>query len=145
MNDNPPCSIKLQGGVSMKQTFDVYLGNEVTGLAQVEKRGLYYRISCRCRLTGAVIYRLVVTCGDKDVKLGVFVPDADAFSTVTTIPIKHIGDGQMRFKIAPIHAPVEEHFIPLTATEPFAYISQLENAHLQRRDDTVGIVLRDSD
>ncbi len=129
----------------MKQTFDVYLGNQKAGTAQVEKKGLYYRISSRCRLTGAVIYKLVVTCGDKDVKLGVFVPDGDAFSMVTTIPIKHIGDGQMQFKIVPRHAPVKEHFIPLTADEPFAYISQLEDAHLQRRDDTVGIVLRESD
>lgn len=143
MNEAPPCSIRLQGGVLMNQTFDVYLGNQVTGKAEVEKQGLYYRISSRCQLTGAVIYRLVVSCGDKETKLGIFVPDDEAFSMVTTIPVKHIGTGEMHFKIVPKHQPVKEHFIPLTADQPFAYISQLENAHLQRQGDTGGIVLND--
>lgn len=143
MNEAPPCSIRLQGGVSMKQEYDVYLGNEVAGKAQVEKQGLYYRITSNCHLTGAVIYRLVLSCDDREIKLGIFVPQGDAFSMTTKIPIKHIGEGQWRFKVAPQHPPVEEHFVPLSADEPFAYISQLENAHLQRQGDTVGIVLND--
>lgn len=141
MNEAPPCSIRLQGGVVMKQAYDVNLGNQVVGKAEVDRQGLYYRISSRCQLTGAVIYRLVAFQEEKEVKLGIFVPDGDAFSMVTTIPVKYIGEGELHFKIVPKHQPVQERFVPLTAEEPFTYISQLENAHLQRQGDVVGIVL----
>ena len=38
--------------------YDVLLGDEPIGKAQVKKEGLYYCISCRCRLSGEVVYRI---------------------------------------------------------------------------------------
>lgn len=121
--------------------FDVFLGNEIIGKAQVEREGLYYRISCRCRLSGEVAYKVQVGCGEKCEDLGLLVPQTGAFTLTTRLPIKRLGEGQLRFKAVPRHPKLEGRFVPISADEPFSYLSRLENAYMQLRDGQIGVVI----
>ena len=123
--------------------YDILQGGQVIGQAVVERQGLYYRFSCRCRLTGQVICRLMVTCGDKCESLGVPVPEKDAFTLHTRISVSRLGEGEMSFRAVPRHNPLEGRFIPLRPEEPFAYLTRLKNAYLENRNGTMGIVLPD--
>ncbi len=121
--------------------YDVILGSESIGKAQVEKEGLYYRISCRCRLSGEVAYKVHALCGEKCEDLGLLVPQNGAFTLTTRLPIKRLGEGQLQFKAVPRHPKTEGKFVPISADEPFSYLSRLENAYMQIRDGRIGVVL----
>ena len=121
--------------------YDVMLGTESIGKAQVQKEGLYYRISCRCHLSGEVPYKVQVKCGDKCVDLGLLVPQNGAFILTTRLPVKRLGEGVPEFRAVPRHPKYEGEFVPISADEPFSYLSRLENAYMQIRDGQIGIVL----
>jgi len=124
------------------ERYEITQGNQVIGQACVQRQGLYYHFSCRCRLSGEVICRLVVTCGGKQENLGIPVPEKDAYTLNTRISVSRLGQGQMTFRAVPRHNPLEEKFVPLSPEEPFRYLSRLKNAHLENRNGIVGIVLR---
>lgn len=127
----------------MNETYGVYLGKEQMGKVQVQKQGLYYRFLCRCRLSGDVMCRLNVACGDKQESLGVVVPMEDGFGLDTRLPIKRLGEGQMEFLLVPKHEVGREAFVPVYPEEPFAYIERLKDAYLARKNGQVGVILRE--
>ena len=121
--------------------YDIYSGNEVVGTANVERQGLYYCFSCRCRLSGAVMYRLSVSCSGHHENLGVLVPMGDVFGLDTKLAVKRLGEGRLQFLALPKHPPVQRQFVPISPEEPFAYISRLQNAFLEVRNGQQGIVI----
>ena len=52
--------------------YGVYFGKEQVGKVQVQRQGLYYRFTCRCRISGDVMCRLWVSSGEKRENLGLF-------------------------------------------------------------------------
>lgn len=125
----------------MVENFDVCLGDKPVGKAYVERQGLYYRIRCRCGLTGEVIHKVLVSCGTMEENLGILVPMGGEFGLDTRIPVKRLGEGKLTFRIMPRHAELKGRFIPLSPEEPFRYISRLKDAHLEKRNGKIGIVL----
>ena len=123
--------------------YDILLGGQTVGRATVERQGLYYAFHCRCCLTGEVVYRLTVRCGERTESLGIPVPSNGQFVLDTKIPVKRLGEGEMSFLALPKHAELGGKFIPLSPEEPFRYLSRLENAFLQVRDGKVGVVVKD--
>ncbi len=113
------------------------------GEAKVEKQGLYYRFSCQCRLSGEVVCRLVAENGDRQENLGIPMPKDGEFALERRIPASHFPPGQWHIRVKPRHP--EGTFVPLGPEEPFAYISRLKNAHLERRNGVLGIVLERRD
>ncbi|MBE6924023.1 MAG: hypothetical protein E7466_02120, partial [Ruminococcaceae bacterium] len=83
--------------------YDIRMGRDVIGKVNVERQGLYYHFSCRCRLSGTVIYRVVVTGGGHSENLGVLVPVGDVFGLEKKIPVKRLGEGAFRFQAMPKH------------------------------------------
>ena len=122
---------------------EIYLGDQSIGQAAVTRRGLYYHIACNCRLSGKVIYRVVVNWENKTENIGILAPLDGCFSLSTRIPIKRAGEGQATFRIMPKHEKLEENFIPIRADEPFAYLSTLEKAYLRICGDETGMVIRE--
>ena len=118
---------------------DVYLSGQPVGKVLVERRGLYWLFSCRCRLSGEIMYKLSVTCGETTENLGVLVPDGKDFSLKAKLPAKRLGAGEMKFQILPRHKELAGKFIPLSPEKPFAYLSRLENAFLEVRNGQPGI------
>ena len=130
----------------MEGNYSVSFGNQPAGKVQVIKQGLYYRFICRCRITGDVVCRLSVTCGDQRESLGVVVPMDGGFGLDTKIPVKRLGEGEMEFRLVPKHEitpAAEGKFVLIYPEEPFAYIARLKDAYLARKDGQVGVVIRD--
>ena len=125
----------------MDGTYDILLGSERIGQALIEKQGLYCRFSCRCRLSGEVMYCITVILGDRTENLGILVPDGSHFRLDTRVPLKKLGTGTPVFRAVPRHGPLEGKFVPLSPETPFPYLSRLENAHLERRSGQMGVVI----
>ena len=126
----------------MEGSYPIYLGSEQMGQAQVSRQGLYYHFACECELSGEVIYRIVVTCGGKSESLGIPAPEGVRFTLNSRLPVSKLGQGELKFQLLPRHPKAEEAFIPLSPEEPFAYLQQLKDAYLLRRNGQLGIGFR---
>ena len=143
MNRNPPCGIGLlQGGLIMNGMYDVYLGDKSVGNALVERQGLYYRIRVRCDMNGEGMFQVFLHCGNHRENLGVLVPVDDRFGLETRIPAKRIGEGDPVFRVMPRHGRISGKYIPISPEEPFRYLSRLKDSYLERRNGSIGIVIK---
>jgi hypothetical protein len=125
----------------LQQEYFIFSGEEKIGAVVVQQQGLYYRISCRCNLTGSVRYKLLASCGNLSADLGLCIPKDNQFGVDTAIPVKRLGHGELSFRLVPKHSRVEGDFVTVSADEPFGYIQQLQKAHLVHREGVVGIAL----
>ncbi len=121
--------------------YDIRMGRDVIGKANVERQGLYYHFSCRCRLSGAVIYRVMVTCDGHSENLGVLMPMGDVFGLEKKLAVSRLGVGVFRFQAMPKHQQSIGQFVPIRPEEPFAYITRLQDAFLEIREGQVGVVI----
>ena len=127
----------------MDKVYDIMLGDEPVGCAQVKREGLYYSFCCSCKLSGDVLCKIVVICGERTEDLGICVPKGNEFGLEKKVPVKRLGDGALHFIVAPKHGEIKGKFIPIHADEPFAYIGNLQKAHLEMRGTQIGAVLHD--
>lgn len=127
----------------MEGKYAVTFGQSEVGVVQVKREGLYWRFSCRCRITGEVVCRLVVQCGNARENLGIVVPQGDGFMLETRLPVKKLEKGTPRFFLVPRHEVGEGTFVPLSPEEPFAYIERLKGAYFTRRYGQAGVVIPD--
>ena len=125
----------------MEGNYQILMGGKEIGTAKVTRDGLYYVFDCCCDLSGEVICRLMVTCGTENHNLGIPVPERGAFSLRTRLPVKQLGEGQLRFWVQPNHRSVEGWFVPISPDEPFAYLSRLQDAFLEIREGVPGVVI----
>ena len=125
----------------MDGTYEIMLGGESVGQAVVRRQGLYYRFSCRCDLSGEVIYRITVTCGGKSESLGIPVPKNGEFYLDTRHAASRLGEGEPKFAAVPRRPDLGGMFVPISPEEPFRYLHRLENAFLARKDGQLGIVI----
>ena len=128
----------------MEGTYPVFFGQAQVGKVQVRKQGLYYRFSCRCRMAGEVVSRLMICWQDRQESLGILVPVEDGFGLETKVAAKKCGVGKPEFRVVPNKSAVREKFIPISPEEPFAYIQRLKDAFFERRYGQPGIVLKDT-
>ena len=120
-----------------------YVLAQGTGYVTVTKEGLYYRFSCRCKLTGDVMHRLVVTTDAGNGDLGVCVPMEGKFGVERKVPSKRFG-ANPQFQLLPKHERMQGRFVPIYPEEPFAYMSKLKNAFLATQNGQVGIVISET-
>lgn len=123
----------------MEQSFTVTLAGKSVGKVVVNRQGLYYLFSCRCNLTGDIIYRLTVSCGTTKVSLGILVPNNGCFMLNTKLPIKKFEDCEMIFRLLPQEENHARVFVPIKPDEPFTYISQLKESFLTLQNSQPGI------
>lgn len=123
----------------MEENFTVSLGGRQVGRAQVTRQGLYYRVICRCSLSGEVMYRLECACGSRSTSLGILVPCESGFGLETRFPVSRVGEGMLTFTLQPKHDPLAGRtFVPISPEEPFAYLARLKDAFLETRDGKKG-------
>lgn len=128
----------------MDGIYDILRGGEKIGKAEVRREGLYYRFRCCCDLTGDVMYRLTITCGEKTENLGIPVPEGDCFRLNTRLPVSRFPSGEPEFRAVPKHEPLQRGmWVPISPETPFDYIARLENAVMERRGEEVGILISD--
>lgn len=127
----------------MEGYYGVTFGSEQVGKVQVLRQGLYYRFICRCKLSGDVLCRLQVRCGDTQESLGIVIPMDGGFGLDTKLPVKRLGQGIPEFRLLPRHEAQEGKFCPIYPEEPFAYIAKLKEAFLVRKGGQVGVLVKD--
>ena len=143
MNESPLHHIQWkEGGIALRKEYAVWFGGETAGTACVTREGLYYRISCRCRLSGSVPCSITARA-EREADLGLCVPLEDQYGLEIRIPIKCVGEGDLEFRVSPKHRVRPEQFIPISSEGPFAYIARLKDAYMVRRDGQTGIVTKD--
>lgn len=142
MNRRPLASYNEARGDFLEGDYEVYFGNQLAGKTQVIKSGLYYRIVCRCRVTGAVMCRLSVLSEDTSVDLGILVPTDGGFGLDTRIAQKKLGKGKLNFRIIVKNENARHKFMPITPEEPFSYLSRLKEGFLERQGSQLGIMLK---
>ena len=126
----------------MERSFSVTDRGKPVGKVLVQRHGLYYHFSCRCSLSGDIMYRLLVTCGNHQEDLGILVPKEESFVLHTRIPVKRIGEGDMAFTLVTKHEAPSGTFVPICPEEPFTYLARLKQSFLVQRDGQPGIFIQ---
>ena len=85
----------------MAETYDITHEGAPVGSAQMEKQGLYYVFSCRCRLPEEGLYRIHAINGDGREDLGICIPVDGVFGMDKKVPQKRIGEGMLTFELVP--------------------------------------------
>ena len=129
----------------MDGLYDIYRGQEKIGKAEVKQEGLYYRFRCVCDLSGEVIYRITVSCGESTENLGIPIPSGDSFYLEKKIPVSHFSGQGVIFRAMPRHPQVPDMWIPIKPEQPFEYIDRLENAVAEQRNGEMGILIPSED
>lgn len=125
----------------MEQNYAVTLYGKNVGKVRVSRQGLYYHIVCRCRMDSSIIYRLIVSGDLTRENLGILVPECGDFILRTKIPVKKIGDGNLKFMLVPKQEDISGPFVRIIPEEPFAYISHLKECFLVLRDGQPGVCI----
>ena len=123
--------------------YDIFLGKEIIGQANVTRQGLYYHFACKCDLSGDVLYRVSVSCHGHHENLGILIPAGSGFGLSTKVSVRRLGEGRLQFRALPKHQKCERVFVPVYPDEPFSYITRLQNAFLEVRDGQAGVLLGD--
>lgn len=126
----------------MTGRYEVMLGGKPIGWMEVRQEGLYYCFCCRCDLTGSVIYKIIAECGAQKQDLGIVVPVDGRFGLETRVAAKYFPKTVPQFIAVPRHQKLEEKFVAVYPEEPFAYLSKLQNAYLEKRNGQMGVVIR---
>ena len=124
----------------MDGNYDILRGGEKIGKAQVKQEGLYYRFRCVCSLTGEVIYRLIVTCGEKTENLGILIPDGDSFRLEKRLPVSRFRTGELVIRAVPGNPDRAGFFAPVKPDEPFRYLAGLQSARMVRQEGEIGVL-----
>ena len=118
---------------------DIYHGVKKIGKAEIAKEGLYYHFRCFCKLTGEVIYRLIVSCGEKTENLGILVPAGEVFYLEKRLPVSRFSEGNPVIKAVPGRPQKERLFAPVYPDEPFQYLTKLDMSRMESRNGVVGV------
>lgn len=126
----------------MIETYPVILDNKRIGTMEVEQQGLYACFTCQCSLPDDGIYTINAICGDQLLPLGVCIPENEKYKLTKKVPLKSIPKGAMTYIAVLKDSKQHTGFIPLSSSEPFAYIQELENAVFQNIGERKGIKIR---
>ena len=83
----------------MSETYEITYDTVPVGTAQVEKQGLYFLFSCRCRLPDEGLYRIHGCFGEDRVDLGICVPMGQLFGMDKKSPSRQIPEGIPYFQL----------------------------------------------
>lgn len=129
----------------MENEYAVSIANEPVGKVCVTRQGLYYRFQCYCKLSGNVVYRLVVSYGSDSVNIGVLVPDGSAFCLDKKLPTKYFTENEPKFMLIPHRETSERVFAEIYPEEPFCYLDRVKNSFLCYQNGKPGLMIQTGD
>ena len=119
----------------------IFYNNIPVGTAEIAKEGLYYRFFCKCKPPGDGIYRVIVSDGNTTRNLGICIPCNDQFILRTRVPQKYFTGENLLFSVICKADEKQEKAIPVFTGMAFAYLEQLETAHLKIVNGQPSIVI----
>ena len=127
----------------MDGTYDVIGGGQAVGSAIITRQGLYYHVSCRCRISGEIMFRLIMEMGGTSRDLGILVPMDGQFGLNTRLCVKRQEEEKPRFYLKPKKHMAECSLVTICPEEPFAYLSRLDSAYLVRKNGAILVGFRE--
>lgn len=124
--------------------YPIYLGDDAVGTAMVSKEGLYYRIQCTSHLTAGKPFRVTAEA-EHSIDLGLCVPDGHHFGLEVRVPMKKLGEGDIRFYIRTQQEKKSEDWFPISSEKPFPYIVKLKYAYMVSLEGERGIAFKEID
>lgn len=113
----------------MDQKYGIFYYDKQIGQATVNKRGLYYEISCRCELPDKQIYRIIISTESSSINLGVYIPIDGCAGLVKKIPVKCL-DGLLDFRFQAVTEMITQGF-KLEEHVPLLILEHLERCYLK--------------
>ena len=111
--------------------YDLNLNGKNVGIVQVEPKGLYYHISCRCDLPKNGFHRLIMDSEKGIISLGCIIPLENRFGLDTRISIKQAGKNGFTFRLEVIE---QQCMVPISEDCPIPCLVRLEEACFGFRD-----------
>ena len=120
--------------------FPVYYGEKECGSAVLEKQGLYYRISCKCKIPVCTPCRIELSADGKKIDLGTCIKDGNTYILNTKIPVKHLLGKDLSFTMDSGALKDHTSYYPVSEDAPIPHLNRLEKARLVHMGEGVGIV-----
>jgi hypothetical protein len=116
----------------MEEKYEVTQDGEIIGQVNLKREGLYYQLSCRCRMTDSEIHRLFA--GNE--KLGVLIPENGELVLDTKVAAKRLKPG-CGFSLDEKRG----RFIPIRPGEAFRHLDKVRSGRLAFQDGEPGMFL----
>lgn len=123
--------------------YDVMYASKVVGYAQMEKEGLYCRITACCQMEKPGIYKLQVQNGNKNIKTLTCIPGKQGYTAETRIPAKQLENGKIHFALMEKNQ-ISQVQVTVNPEQEFPYMAQLEQAVLASAGDQPVIAIREA-
>ena len=125
----------------MEGTYEVVHAGKTVGNVTVTRQGMFYCISCRCHLSGDVAYKLVGIFEQREIDLGLLVPERNAYGLYSRINMKIAGMEKPVFVLRLNRSQLVQK-VDVSPKEPFGYLAKLENAYLVKNNGKIHIGFR---
>lgn len=127
----------------MEGTYEVFSAGQAVGTVQVARQGLYYQFLCQCKLTGEVMFRLIMEDSGGRYDLGILTPEGGAFGLRCKRSCRQITCTAPKFILRPNRKQQMSRSVSVCVHEPFGYLADLENAFLCREKGKKSIAFRE--
>ncbi len=119
------------------QEYNVKFADRTIGTAQVAQTGLYYRITCKCRIDEGV-HKLYADSEKGTVLVGVFYPNNGWYEIERRISMQVLGKKIRSFYINPTNEE-QGRFCEIFEDQPFPHLPQIGKSCLAQRNGQWGI------
>ena len=119
----------------------VYYGNTKIGNAELERRGMFYRIRCNCKVPNGTRCCLWYIDEENTINLGTYVPDT---GITASIRIKGPASGKLILKNKSDCKLTDVYYLQ-DLNDVYPILSNLNNLYLVRTDSHVGIAVKSQD
>lgn len=119
----------------MNGIYPVFLADAKVGEAQIDAKGLYYSIYCRCALLYGGMYRLSICGNAENVDLGVLIFEHGQYILRMKIAKKKLPSNKITFRIFTPDSSKQAGRILIDIAELSAYLHQLEHLKITKQAD----------
>lgn len=124
--------------------YPVYFAGEERGKALVTQQGMFWHIRCHCRCASQVPCAISVSWKEEQsLDLGMCVREGELWCLSARINKKNVPTGMPVFRMVVRHRQNVEDLVPISAEEPFCYISRLKSAYLVKKQSGFMVAFRD--
>lgn len=124
----------------MEGFYKVRLEEKEIGTVQVNRKGLYYQITCSVNIPKGCYYHLFAVSDKDEFDLGLCVP-GDQYGFTTNQPVKKFTSDEYTFILS---KKKNDHCVPVFADKPFLYLHKLHSGRYMVCDGIPSIVFSES-
>ena len=123
----------------MSKEYELYYRDSKAGRVSLCKCGMFYQLTCRFQTQEKGVFRLYADNGKEIIDLGQCVFYGQALGVERYMPVKSIGDGDLRFYV--MEAGKTGTFVPIANDQPFYRFDELLNARFAIQFGRKGVLL----